>query len=97
MNLSEEDKWIFAVTYSEATSSVFNINTENNTSSTTTRSYWNTRGGPQTTIKPKEKLDLREEIDIELHVAEVEKLKDIRWKMETMNINYMNLILVKTR
>ena len=31
INLSEEDKWMLAVTFFAATNSVFNINSENNT------------------------------------------------------------------
>ena len=78
MNLSEEDKWILAVTSFEATNPSFNMNNENNTFSFTTAGYWNAKGGQKTISKVKKKLlDLREENDIELHVAEVEK-EDIR-------------------
>ena len=71
INLIEEGKWLFVLTSLQAKNYVFNINNGNISFSVTTSGYWITRGGRETISKPKESLELREENDIELHVAEV--------------------------
>ena len=43
--LSEEEKWLLAVTSFEATFSVFNIIDENNSCSISTLSYWSPKYG----------------------------------------------------
>ena len=45
INLSEEGKWMMAVTSFEATNSVFYITNQNNSSSITRPGYWISRGG----------------------------------------------------
>ena len=46
-NLSEEGKWLLAVTSSEATNSVFNITNENYSFSISTSSYWTPECGEE--------------------------------------------------
>ena len=74
-NLSEEGKWLLAVTSFETTSYVFNITDENNTFSIGTPGFWRI---PNYLIhgfldRLKELLKLRSQKFIELHVKEVEK------------------------
>ena len=55
VNLSEERKWLLAVTSFEAINSVFNITDESNSFSITTVGPWSSRGGVET-IKELRKL-----------------------------------------
>ena len=43
LNLSEEKKWLFAVTFFEATNSVFNITDENVSISITIPRHWQSK------------------------------------------------------
>ena len=74
--LSEEEKWMLAVTSFEPTISVF-LNDENNSFSITTPSYWTSRGGSETNTDLREFLELREEKDILLHVKEDGKRRNL--------------------
>ena len=76
INLSEEEKWMLAVTSFEPTISVF-LNDENNSFSITTPSYWTSRGGSETNAELREFLELREEKDILLHVKEDGKRRNL--------------------
>ena len=76
-NLSEEGKWLLAVTFFQATSSVFNINNQNNSFSITTLGHWSKRRGAETIHKLQRILELRSQNDFELHVDEVKK-KEIK-------------------
>ena len=49
INIFEEGKWMLAVTYFEATYSIFNLNDENNSFSAKIQGYW-LSGGSQETI-----------------------------------------------
>ena len=73
INLSEEGKWLLAVTSFEATNSVFDITNENNRFSITIPGHWNSEDGEELINKLNEILELRSENDIELHIKEVEK------------------------
>ena len=67
-NLSEEGKWLLAITSFEATNSVFNIAAENNSFSITISGHWQTKS--VTTNNDLNKLlELRSQKDIELHVS----------------------------
>ena len=47
INLVEEGKWLLAVTNFEATSSVFNITSENNSLSISIPGHWNSQEGEE--------------------------------------------------
>ena len=48
INLFEEGKWLLAVTFFEATNSVFNITDENNSFSITIPGHWQTKSSEKT-------------------------------------------------
>ena len=73
INLSDEGKWLLAVTSIGATNSVFIVIDENNSFSITTPGRWNSEGSEKLTDKLNEILEHRSENDIELHVEEVDK------------------------
>ena len=73
INLSEEGKWLVAVTSFDATNSIFNKTAENNSFLISTPSYWTPEGGEDLINKLKKLLELQSQNDIELHVKEVEK------------------------
>ena len=64
---------MIAVTFFWATNSVFNKTNQNNSFLNSIPGYWTCRGGTETSFKLQEILELREEIDYELHVKEVKK------------------------
>ena len=72
INLSEE-KWLIAVTGSEATNSVFNITDENNSFSITIAGCWYCRGGEETIKRLREILGIRAREDIDLHGEDLRK------------------------
>ena len=72
-DLSEEGKWLIAVTSSEATNSDFTITDENNSSSFTTPVHGNSKSAQKTIDELTELLELRCQIDFELHVEQVRK------------------------
>ena len=74
-NLFEERNWLLVVTSFEATNSVFNITDENKSFSIGTPGYWrNPNFLPDGNIdRLKEILEIRSQIDIELHVEQVEE------------------------
>ena len=49
INLSDEGKWLLAVTSFEATNSVFNTTNENNSFSIITPGHWNSKSTQKTT------------------------------------------------
>ena len=75
IKLSEEDKWIVAVTFFECTNSVFDITNEINSFSFSMPSYWRTPKNFTDGIidRVKNLLKLKSENDIKLHGQEVRK------------------------
>ena len=73
IKLSEEGKWLLAVTSFEATNSVFNITKENNSFSITTPRHCNSKSAEKTIEELNKLLELRSENDIELHVEQIRK------------------------
>ena len=71
INLVEEGTWLLAVNSFETTNSVFNITDKNISFSFTIPAYWTSREVSETIIKLGEILELREQIDAELHVKEI--------------------------
>ena len=71
INLSEEGKWLLAVTSFEPTNSVFNITAENNAFSFSKPSYWSPKHAEETIIQLNELSELGSHNDIELHYEEV--------------------------
>ena len=53
INLSEEGKWLLAVTSFEPTISKFDITNENNSFSSTTPGHWNSEDGEELTNESK--------------------------------------------
>ena len=72
IDLSQESKWLLAVTFFEARNSVFNITKENNSFSISTPGHWSD-GAAETLNTLKCLLKLRYQNDTELHIKEVEK------------------------
>ena len=58
-NLSEEGKWLMAVTSLEAINFVFNITNENNNFSISAPRYWSSRGDAETIHKLQKLIELR--------------------------------------
>ena len=67
---SDEGKWLLAVTSFEATNSVFNISSENNSFSFSTPGHWNSKDGEELINKLNKLFELRSENDVDLHVKE---------------------------
>ena len=57
----------------EATNSVFNVTDENNSPSNTTPGPWNSESAQKTFDELNKLLDLRSQIDIDLHVEQIRK------------------------
>ena len=66
---------MLGVTNCEAYNSAFIITDENNIFSIT-KLYWTCRGVWETFIKPRQSLELREQIEYELHVEKVRKRRN---------------------
>ena len=66
--LSQEGKWLSAVTSFKATNSVFNITDGNNSFSFTTPGHWFSRGDAETNYRLQRLVKLRYENDFKLHV-----------------------------
>ena len=73
INLVEEGKWLLAVTFFEATNSVFNITDKNNSLLLSTPSPWNSEDNEELINEPYKLLELRSQNGIELYVEQVEK------------------------
>ena len=73
INLSEEGKWLVAVTSFETTKSFSITTAENSSFLTSARSYWTLEGGEELINELKKILLLRSRNDFELHVKEVNK------------------------
>ena len=73
INVSEEGKWLLAVTSFEVTNSVFKITDKNNSFLFLTPNFWTPEGGEELINELNSLLELRSQIDIDLHVKEVEK------------------------
>ena len=87
MNLLEEGKLLLAVTNFEATNAVsYYIIDKNKTFSFSTPSYWTPQGDEDFNNKLNKLLEIRSEIDIELHVKELEK-RGTRTKTENSGLN----------
>ena len=75
MNLSEEGKWLLALTSFEATNSVFKVTEKNNSFSSSTTGLWFSGGGAEINNKTKKLLEMRHNNDIDIHVGEVSQEK----------------------
>ena len=73
MHLVKEGKCLLAVTSLEATNSVFNITSENNSCPLSTPGHWAPENGEELINRLNKFLELRPENDIKLHVKQVEK------------------------
>ena len=71
--MSEEKKWLLAVTSFETMNSVFIKTDENNNFSISTPGHWNSENVEELIHKLNKLLELISENDIELLVKEVEK------------------------
>ena len=91
INLSEEGKWLLAVTSFECTNSVFNITDKNNSFSIILPGYYQNGSAEKAIDDLNKLLELR---SLELHVKEVRKRGNKR-KKETMSITYQTLMLRK--
>ena len=86
INLFEERRWFLAVTSFEATNSVFNTTSENNSFSISIPGHWNSKDNGELNIKLNKLLELRSENDIELHVKDhfpseiLSELKRVRYR-----------------
>ena len=80
MNLTEEEKWLLALTNFGATNSVFNITDENNSLSLSIPGHWKypNKLPEGNNIKLKDILELRSQHDIKLHFEKLKKNKEIR-------------------
>ena len=67
-NLSEEGKWLLAVTCFETMNSVFITTGENNSLSITIPGHWNSIAAEKTIDELKKLLELRSQNDIKIHV-----------------------------
>ena len=73
INLVEDAKWLLAVTFFEATNSIFNITDENSSFLISTTGQWSPEGSGGIIDNLDKMLELRSQNDIELHVKEFEK------------------------
>ena len=73
INLSEEGKWLLAVTSFEATNSVFNITNGNYSFLITTPGHFSFRGAAETIQKLNKSFEMGANYDINLHVEEVRR------------------------
>ena len=71
ISLSEETKWLLAVTSFEATNSVFNIKNKNESFSITTPGHWNSKSAEKTFDELNKLLEFRSQNGIELHGNQV--------------------------
>ena len=72
-NCFEEEKWLLTFTTLEATNSVIIKTDENKSISNWTPGHWSSRGEVEAFSRLKFFLELRSQIDIELHVKKFEK------------------------
>ena len=72
-NLSEEGKWLLAVSLFDCTNSVFKITNKNNSFSITIPGYWETKSAEKTMDELNKLFGLRSQNGIELHVEQVRK------------------------
>ena len=82
----EEGKVLLAVTFFEATNSVFNITNENNSFSISTISHCNSEDGKEFNNKLNKLLEPKSDDDIELYLKEVEK-RGTRREIENTGYN----------
>ena len=90
INFSEEGNWFLAAKNSEATNSVFIINDDINTFSVLTPSHWSFKYGEKTIDKLNKILSVRSQIDLALHVEEVEK-SGLKITKSSANINHTGI------
>ena len=87
INLLGEGNWLLAELSLEANNSVLKITNENNTFSISTPDYRFSRGSAETIMRLQKLLEIRHNIDIEIHVEEVRKrgnqtkTRDNIWKL----------------
>ena len=77
INFAGKGKWLLAITYFEATTSVLNKIVEHKNFSISLPDYWMAIGAQATVNASNETTELRSENDIKLHVKEVEKIGKI--------------------
>ena len=70
INLSEDKKWLLAVTSFDATNSVFIKTKENKIFSASSPGFWSSRGGAEIRNKLQKLLKMRHNNDIQVHVEE---------------------------
>ena len=89
--LSEEGKWLSAVTSFKATNSVFIITDGNNSFSITTPGHWFSRGDAETNYRLQRLVKLRSENGFKLHVENFRekgnKIKRGDKKLELSNLD----------
>ena len=73
INLSDERKWLLAVTSFETTNSVFNITLENNRFSFTIPGHWNSKSAEEVIDELNKLLELSSQNDTKIYVTEVRK------------------------
>ena len=93
INLSEEEKWVLAVTSFEATNSVFIKTNENKSFSITTPAHWSSIGGAETINELRDLLWLRAQNDIELPVEQIRKRGNlIKMRGEEYNLSDLDTL-----
>ena len=73
INLGEASKWLLAVTFFEATNSIYNITDEDISFATIIECHWFSKGGVETFTKLQTLLQLRSKNENKLHIEEVRK------------------------
>ena len=86
IHLSEEGKWLSAVTSFEATNSVFNITSGKSSFSISTPGNWNSEDGEELINELNKLLELGSDNNIELDAKEIEK-RGIRKEPENSGFN----------
>ena len=76
-NLSEEGKWLKAVTSFEPSISVFNITDANNTHSITIPGHWNSKSAEKTNDERLKFLELRSQMILNYMLNKLEKMGEV--------------------
>ena len=89
INLIEEGNWMIAVTFFEATNSVFKTTKQYNSFSTTIPGHWNTKSLGKTTDELDNLLELRSQNATELHVKQVSEKGIGLIKDQSSNLEFL--------
>ena len=81
INLSDEGKWLLAVTSFETATSVFNKTNETYSFLGTTPGHWNSKSAERNIDKLNKLLELTSQNDIDLHFEEVRKKTNFNKKL----------------